>query len=118
MPLNTSIIRNGEMVPLRWDNFHVASMALAASFDAEFGVIGAPEKVYEVDPRMFECYPDAPFPVTRQMAFMLTGYGALSKTPLNDGHYILTKRQHFIDVTDGEILALLPGDELNAYRGW
>jgi hypothetical protein len=118
MPLNTQIMRNGELVPLRWGDFHVAAMALAASFDEGTNFIGSPDKVYEVDAKQFECYPDAPFPITRQIAFMLVSYPMLAKTPLNNGVYTLTKRHKFIDQMDGEILELLPGDELRAVRNW
>jgi hypothetical protein len=117
MPLNTQIIRNGEALKLRWGNFHIAAMALASMFDADYeGVIQGPEDVYQVDLRMFECYPDAAFPVTRQMAFVLTDYGALGKTPLNYGRYTLKGKHKFLDENDGEVLELLPGDMLHAYR--
>lgn len=114
MPLNTSVERNGELLKLRWGNFHVAAMALAASFDEGTNVIGNPDKVY--DGKTFDNYPDDPFPVSRQVAFMLTDYGALGNTPLNMGAYTLTKRHQFVDLEDGEVLELLPGDVLRAYR--
>lgn len=118
MPLNTRIVRNGQNLPLRWGDFHVASMALAASFDAGTGPVAGPEMVYETDERRFDCYPDAPFPVTQKIAFVLCSYGALGKTPLNEGSYTLTKRHRFRDLADGEILSLEPGDVLIAVRGW
>lgn len=117
MPLNTQIVRNGEALKLRWGNFHVAAMALAASFDAgKESAISDPTKVYDAPPETFDNYPDEPFPVSRQIAFILTDYGALSKTPLNEGSYTLTKAHKFVDVMDGEILEFLPGDVLHAYR--
>lgn len=118
MPLNTQIIRDGQQLQLPWGDFHIACMALAASFDAGTGVISGPETVYETDELRFDCYPDAPFPVTQGVAFTLTSYGALAKTPLNDGTYTLTRKHKFLDLADGEELTLLPGDVLMAQRGW
>jgi hypothetical protein len=118
MPLNTSITRNGELIPLRWGNYHIAAMALAACFETGKGTITSPADVYQIDSSIWACYPDMPFPITRQVANMLAEYGALSKTPLNEGIYTLTEKHKFIDIADGEILILLPGDILSAYRGW
>jgi hypothetical protein len=118
MPLNTQIIRNGEALRLHWGDFHVAAMALAASFDAGTGPVSDPTKVYEVEPERFACYPDAAFPITRRLAFELTSYPVLGLTPLNDGMYTLTRKHKFQDLADGEVLELLPGDVLHAYRGW
>lgn len=117
MPLSTQIIRDDEPLKLHWGNFHVAAMALASCFDSGDGkVIKGPESVYEVDPKMFECYPDAPFPVTQSISFALADYGALSTTPLNNGAYTLKSKHAFRDNVDGEILVLLPGDVLHAWR--
>lgn len=119
MPLNTQIIRNGETVPLHWGDFHVAAMALAANFEMTVPALGNPSEIYETDeltPQMFDCYPDAAFPITRSIAFQLTTYGALAATPLNDGNYVLQRKHKFLDLVDGEVLELLPGDELIAYR--
>jgi hypothetical protein len=126
MPLNTEIIRSGETLKLRWGHFHIAAMALAASFDDPEckNSINAPWKVYEGDPvgdpAFWECYPDMPFPISSQVRFWLTDYSALAKTPLNFGAYTLKAKQSFIDVADAdhEVLRLLPGDELHAVRGW
>jgi len=116
MPLITEILRDGEQLQLSWGNFHIACMALASSFEAGGNSIADPCKVYDLDPRMFECYPDAAFPVTRKLAFILADYGALANTPLNYGEYTLTRKHRFIDQADGEILTLLPGDRLRAVR--
>ena len=117
MPLITEIRRDGEQLQLPWNNFHIACMALASSFEAGGNAIAAPEKVYEgMDPRMFDCYPDAAFPVTTKVAFILTDYGALALTPLNYGEFTLTRKHRFMDVIDGEVLTLLPGDVLRAVR--
>jgi hypothetical protein len=118
MPLNTQIVRDGEALRLHWGDFHIAAMALAASFDSGEGPFAKFTDIYEVDPKMFECYPDAPFPIQRNIAFMLTSYPMLGRTPLNNGSYTLKRRHKFIDTSDGEVLILLPGDELVAVRGW
>lgn len=120
MPLATQIIRDGEPLKLHWGEFHVAAMALAASFDSEDcgNAISAPEKIYEGhgDPREWECYPDAPFPVSQLVAFLLSSYAALSNTPLSGGEYTLKGKHKFHDQADGEVLELLPGDVLKAWE--
>jgi hypothetical protein len=118
MPLNTQIIRDGQSLSLQWGDFHIAAMALASGFDAGMEPLSDPTKIYEIDPRRFDCYPDAPFPITRGMSFHLASYPALAKTPLNAGEYTLTSKHQFIDIMDGEILTLLPGDILRAWRDW
>lgn len=118
MPLQTSITRGGELVPLPWGDFHVASLALAAMFDVESPdfPVRKPEEIYTTDELSFECYPDAAFPVTKLLAFMLSDYGALSKTPLNGGAYTLRGKHRFMDAVTGAVLTLLPGDVLRAWR--
>ncbi len=119
MPLIMSIERDGELLPIKWRDFHIAAIALASSFDARTDTsIGDPSGVYLSPPGMFDCYPDAAFPVVGEVAFLLSDYGALAKTPLNNGRYVLTSRHKFLDLTEtgGEVLILLPGDELRAVR--
>lgn len=111
MPLSTQIIRNGEPLVLRWGSFHIAAMAIAASVDKGEGPLSDLSKIYDAEFASFD-----PFPISSQLAFILTDYGALGKTPLNEGRYTLTKRHAFCDASDGEILELLPGDILVAYR--
>ena len=120
MPLSTQILRNGEPIPVRWGDFHVAAMALAAAFDVREGFLSDLTAIYEtgaLPPEAFDCYPDAPFPITRSIAFEIASYPVLAKTPLNEGSYTLTRKHKFIDLVDGEVLELRPGDELLAYRG-
>jgi len=116
VPLKTTIARDGELLQLRWGDFHVAAMALASMFDAETGPCPNPGSVYQTDPARFDCYPDAAFPMTRQVCFILNEYGALRKTPLNYGEYTLRRKHKFMDLANGEVLMLLPGDVLHAYR--
>lgn len=114
--LVTTITRDGELVKLQWDDFHVACMALATCFEAGTGAVTGPEKVYETPPGMFDCYPDAAFPITRTLSWHLNSYGALGTTPLNDGEYTLTRKHRFFDTTSMQVLTLLPGDVLRAVR--
>jgi hypothetical protein len=124
MPLSTRIERNGEYLQLRWGDFHVAAMALASIFDTmdeerpEGELRFRPDEVYDTTELRFECYPDAPFPITRRIAFEMCSYPVLGRTPLNYGEYTLQRKHKFIDLADGEVLELLPGDKLAAVRGW
>jgi hypothetical protein len=115
MPLNTQIIRNGEPLKLHWGDFHIAAMALASSFEVKKGPLGDPTKIY-VDE--LHVHPYIGFPISRGIAFILSDYGALGNTPLNDGDYTLKLTHRFTDLVDGEVLDLLPGDKLIAYRSW
>jgi len=104
------------MLRLHWGDFHVCAMALAASFDSGEGPFAKFADIYDTDPKTFECYPDAPFPIQRDIAFMMCSYPMLAKTPLDNGTYTLKRKHKFIDRVDGEVLELLPGDVLNAWR--
>ena len=117
MPLKTQIIRSGKSVPLRWGDFHIAAMVLASSFDAET-FIPHPWDVYEKfqEPEYWECYPDAPFPIHRNISWDLSNYPVIWKSPLGNTEYVLTRRHAFRDLDDGEILKLYPGDILMAWR--
>jgi hypothetical protein len=115
MPLHTQVIRDGESVKIPWGDFHVAAMALAAAFDAKEGPLGDMTKIYADE---LHVHPHMPYPITRGVAFMVTTYGALAQTPLNAGSYVLKHGHSFIDLVDGEIFELLPGDELIMYRGF
>lgn len=127
MPLNTRILRDGEPLQLRWSDFHVAAMICASTWDA--GVKGpftnADGPLFEYGP---ECsvkewankthadYPAVPAPLDPGLCWQLTGYSYLGMSPLNTGPYTLKKEHRFLDVTDGEVLHLLPGDVLKAWR--
>jgi hypothetical protein len=121
MPLNTQILRDGESLPLRWGDFHVAAMVLAATFDSGVGPFedNTPPTVLTNTKTKEEVpfnYPLEPLPITRRDAFDLTDYSAIATTPLNEGSYELKGPHRFIDCADGEILELLPGDVLKAWR--
>jgi hypothetical protein len=118
MPLRAQILRGGERVPLRWDDFHLAVLALASSFDDDTctNTASDPAGVYETDLLRFDCYPDAAFPVTRELSYMLSDYGALSKTPMNAGVYTLRRKHRFLNLGNGEVITLYPGDVLHANR--
>jgi hypothetical protein len=137
MPLHTSISRNGDTLKLRWSDFHVAAMAIAAACDDptnpeaklfKDGPRDRPEFFYQhedVVPEWFDrewegkdqtSYPDVPCPISRNDAWTLASYGYLAMTPLNSGGVTLKRRHSFLDCTDGEILTLEPGDVLRAFR--
>jgi hypothetical protein len=130
MPLHTSITRDGELMQLRWSDFHVAAMAIASACDdpthpeaklfkvpsdrPEFGY--QPTDDHEYAGKTQEDYPEVPCPITRSDAFEIASYPYLSQTPLNSGPYTLKREHKFLDCTDGEELHLLPGDVLKAVR--
>jgi hypothetical protein len=115
MPLNTQVIRDGESVKVRWGDFHVAAMALAAAFDDKEGLLGDMTKIYA---DKLHTHPYMPYPISRSVAFWVTSYGALAQTPLNEGQYALKYDHSFIDLVDGEIFELLSGDKLIMYRSF
>lgn len=113
MPLITRILRDGKPLPVRWGQFHIAAMALAAAFDSGEGPYddNSPESV------IGEGYsPDNPIPISRGLAFQLASYPVLAATPLNNTQYTLTHAYTFADESDGEIFELKIGDTLIAYR--
>lgn len=129
MPLNTRILRNDEplKMPHGWNHFHVAAMTLAAAFDSGQGPFedNTPEFAYEPDlegdlaylaGKTQDDYPEIPCPVSPRNCWDLVGYHILATTPLNYGRYTLKRPHKFLDTTDGEILELLPGDILIAFR--
>lgn len=111
MPLHTQILRDGKPLNLRWSHFHVAAMTCAAAFDSGQGPF-----VGEQKPNDSLNYPEEPQPINPGDSFRLVGYHVLATTPLNNGDYTLKSEHKFVDVTDGEILHLLPGDVLCATR--
>lgn len=136
MPLETQIVRKGETLKLKWGGFHVAAMTLASVLDGPMTKTGCKlwadplavraelvEKgYYQQDPtthlRGRLVSTGAAMPITRPMVFQLMDYGAIGLTPLNSGAVTLKHRHVFIDAADGEVLVLLPGDTLKAWRAW
>lgn len=118
MPLHTSITREGELLPLPWSAFHITAMVLASMWETGSPeAASAPEKIYQDIPAgTFDCYPDAPFPVAPSITWFLADYGALAKTPIDSQGYTLTERHQFRSTATGEVLELLPGDVLRAWR--
>jgi len=123
MPLNTQIIRDGKPLKIKWGGFHVVAMTLAAAFDSGEGPFdGAQKPKYtytegEYKGKTEADYPDVPCPISQANLWDLMGYHVISTTPLNRGGYKLKNKHRFLDITDNELLELLPGDELIAYRG-
>jgi hypothetical protein len=117
MPLNTSIIRNGDLLkmPNGWGGFHVAAMVLAAAIDSGKGPFAdnTANGIVKGDPID---YPTEPIGIAPSDSCGLCDYGVIAMTPLNNGNYILTSDHFFKDLADGEELHLLAGDTLVAYR--
>lgn len=137
MPLHTSIRRDGEPLELHWGEFHVAAMAIAAACDdpthpeaklfaeptdrPDFAWPATQEEAGTDTPAEWlgkdeSSYPEVPCPITRKDSWQIASYPYLAMTPLNSGSYTLKREHKFVDVMDGEILHLLPGDELLAAR--
>lgn len=56
-------------------------------------------------------YPELAAPIT-PASFEIIRPDVISETPLRRGRYVLRGEHRFIDMTDGEVLHLLPGDTL------
>lgn len=126
MPLNTQIVRNNQPLRLRWGGFHIAAIVIAAAFDSGQGPfkVNTPQGIARLEKwgpkgrRIARRYPLVPFPVSRFMVWVLESYPVIDSTPMGHDGYVLTRRHQFIDCSDGEILDLLPGDVLTAYRSY
>ena len=122
MPLCTQIIRDGTPITLNWGDFHVAAMILATLADekpmSEVMHYTYPDKDTEYAGKTQDDYPAIPCPINWGIAFQLTSYGVIGNTRLNDGAYTLKHQHRFIDVSDGELLTLEPGDVLEAWRSF
>lgn len=125
MPLETEIRRNGKPLKLRWSGFHVTAMVMAAAFDSGEGPFQGKQEPgkyrYNDDAPEYagmtnEDYPGAPCPINPGDSWLLCSYPYIAMTPLNKGKYTLKETHRFLDTTDGEVLELLPGDELRAWR--
>lgn len=114
MPLNTRIMRGGEVLPLRWGSFHVAAMVIAASADSGKGPYKDMKAFVKEAKALMK--KQGNIGISPNDIFNLTDYYVIGATPLNAGGYTLKKRWAFVDKTDGETLELLPGDELSAWR--
>jgi len=95
---------------LRWSDFHVAAMVCAAAYDSGIGPFVGEQKAEVED------YPQEPQGISPKNSFELAAYHVIGATPLNDGDYTLKSEHKFIDIMDGEILHLLPGDILSMSR--
>lgn len=122
MPLITAIERDGEALVSNWGDFHLAAMVFASSWDSGRGPFQDNTYLGDRDPKptledgTVLDYPSDPMPISPKLCFELTMYHILAMTPLNDGSYTLRREHKFIDVTDDEVLHLMPGDILRASR--
>lgn len=125
MPLITSVIRNGEAVPIRWGSFHVGCMVIAAAIDSGRGPWednsheGIITETLTDDPELKALIQAGVIPLApKDYCGLLVSYPVIGMTPLNDGEYMLSKDYAFMDLADGEMFYLFKGDILNAYRGY
>ena len=115
MPLFTQIERDGNMLELRWGEFHVACMKLAAWFDNKSDE--EMKKVITGDENDPNEYPETPLGLGSLDILSVVGYGVLSETELaSKGVQVLNKVHRFVDVEDNEVFELLPGDTLKMWR--
>jgi hypothetical protein len=106
MPLNTQIMRDGEAVKLSWCDFHVAAMLYAIAFERKLDGTG---------PNANLDYPTEPQGLSPRNIFDVTNYPTIGYV-CPQGRYVLENEHRFQDVVDGEVLHLMPGDELTFYR--
>jgi len=115
MPLNTAIVRDGELVQLRWGDFHRAAMIIAASVDSGQG----PFRKNTAEAVLGDAgygTTEKPVGISGRISFTLVTYPAMAATPMDSDGYVLTHDFVFGDCMDGEIFELKAGDRLIAYR--
>lgn len=120
MPLETQIQDlDGKLIPLRWGDFHIAAMVLAATFDSGQGPF-KDNRLRRIirDRRLARRYPVEPMPIGPGTCFQLASYPVIGATPLSGEGYVLKRTHRFIDTRDGELLELFPGYRLIAFRSW
>jgi hypothetical protein len=115
MPLDTSIVRDGKPLKLRWGGFHVAAMVYAVSIDSGVSPFTDIEVVRASAKQLME--EQGEIGITPKDAFELTDYGVIGATPLNSADYTMKEwTLTFIDITDGERFTIKPGDVLSMSR--
>lgn len=115
MPLNTEILRDGEVRQIRWGQFHVAAMVYAASYDSGQGPFDDMESFKSEVEQLMET--QGAIGINPIDSFNLAAYHVLAATPLNGGSYTIENATLvFQDNTDGEKFDIKPGDVLKAWR--
>lgn len=104
MPLETQIVRDGKVLPLRWGGFHVTSMIYAIAFERKM-----------TEPNENIDYPIEPQGLSPANCMTAMDYSVISSV-CPEGSYTLKKDHQFVDIIDGEILRLKPGDKLHFQR--
>jgi hypothetical protein len=104
MPLHTEIIRDGKTLSLRWGGFHVTSMIYAIAFERDLT-----EPNENID---YPLEPQGLSPANCMTAMDYSVIGAVCPS----GSYTLKRDHHFVDIMDGEVLHLKPGDKLRFQR--
>lgn len=115
MPLNTAITRDGELLSLRWGDFHVAAMIMAASFDSGKGPYKDMEAATAEALELMER--QGCIAISGSDAFQLASYGVIGQTPLNSSDYTVVNHDwKFLDKMDGEEFEIKKGDVLSMSR--
>lgn len=111
MPINSQIIRDGQTLPVRWSQFHIAAMAIAIMFEE-------PEKWDGAKPNddIIELYPGSPQPIGPRDTFMIVTYPVLAAVWDDRDEVTLEHAHAFEDVSDGEVFKLNKGDKLRIWR--
>ena len=113
MPLNTQIVRDGKILPVRWGYWHVNLMFTVTTVEQEpdreyaegktFGQLGS----IEHEGQTYDCF----------VEFYAGVYYLDYQTDLcRKGEQTLTAAHRYIDPADGEVFEFLPGDVLRAWR--
>lgn len=120
-PVVTQIIRDGKPLALRWGDFHIAAMIWASVWDSGIGPFESndPPGFYDDgEGHVFPArYPELAAPITPDDSFAIVRRDVIVETPLRHGRYVLKREHRFIDMTDGEVLHLLPADVLRLKLG-
>lgn len=113
--LRAQIMRDGNPMVLHWGDFHIAAMIFASVWDSGIGpfLSNEPPDFYDDgEGHVFPArYPELAAPIT-PASFEIIRPDVISETPLRRGRYVLRGEHRFIDMTDGEVLHLLPEDIL------
>jgi len=108
MPLNTEIIRDGQILNVKWTETHPAAMVAAIAFETD----ESPFNYFS--PNQGLDYPNEPQGIDYRNIVDLCNYGLIGSLPLENGQYTL-KQDHYFVGPSGEV-KFKAGDILKLYR--
>lgn len=119
MPLNTQVLRNDKPLPLRWGSWHLSCMLTAALYEQ------SPEWIDSILMGDLTCEAERKFThddqefdkIIKDLGSWFSYYVDWPADLIKRGAQTLKGEWRFYDPQDGEILHLLPGDQLVMYRG-